>query len=78
MYYVGLDLHKRYVTACALDSAGQVVAAERRLGTTLEARIGAGRDAQETAAVRGDRPSRAGAGAGLRGDAHGCSAGASA
>ena len=37
MYYVGLDLHKRYVTACALDSAGQVVAVERRLGTSLEA-----------------------------------------
>lgn len=30
MYYVGLDLHKRYVTACALDSVGQVVAAKRR------------------------------------------------
>jgi transposase len=36
MYYVGLDLHKRYVTACALDSAGQVVATERRLPTALE------------------------------------------
>ncbi len=40
MYYVGLDVHKRYVTACALDSAGQVVAVERRLGTTLEALLG--------------------------------------
>jgi len=40
MYYVGLDLHKRYVTACALDSAGQVVMTERRLGTTLEALLG--------------------------------------
>ena len=36
MYYVGLDLHKRYVTACALDSAGQMVATERRLPTALE------------------------------------------
>ena len=36
MYYVGLDLHKRYVTACALDSAGQVVATERRLPTAFE------------------------------------------
>lgn len=40
MYYVGLDLHKRYVTGCALDSAGQVVATERRLPTTLEALLG--------------------------------------
>jgi len=40
MYYLGLDLHKRYVTACALDSAGQVVAAERRLPTTLDALLG--------------------------------------
>jgi transposase len=40
MYYVGLDLHKRYVTACALDSAGQVIATERRLPTTLEAVLG--------------------------------------
>ena len=37
MYYVGLDLHKRYVTACALDSTGQVVATERRLPTAVEA-----------------------------------------
>lgn len=40
MRYVGLDLHKRYVTACALDSRGQVVAAERRLATTAEVVLG--------------------------------------
>jgi transposase len=37
MYYVGIDLHKRYLTVCALDSAGQVVAEARRLGNTVEA-----------------------------------------
>ena len=26
MIWVGLDLHKRYITACALDTAGTVVA----------------------------------------------------
>jgi transposase len=40
MYYVGLDLHKRYVTACALDSVGRGMAAERRLPTTREALLG--------------------------------------
>jgi len=41
MYYVsGVDLHKRYVTCCALDSDGAVVAAERRLPTTVEALLG--------------------------------------
>lgn len=29
MYYVGLDVHKRYVTPCVLDSAGRVVAAQQ-------------------------------------------------
>ncbi len=29
MYHVGLDLHKRYVTGCVLDSQGGVVAVER-------------------------------------------------
>ncbi len=33
MIFVGLDLHKRYITACAVDTAGSVVAAERRLPT---------------------------------------------
>jgi hypothetical protein len=31
MTYVGLDLHKRYITACALDASGTVVAEERKL-----------------------------------------------
>jgi transposase len=40
MYYVGLDLHKRYVTGCVLDSQGKVVAEARRLPPTLEALLG--------------------------------------
>ena len=35
MIYVGLDLHKRYMTACAIDGAGQLIAEERRLLTDL-------------------------------------------
>ena len=35
MYYVGLDLHKKYITGCALDSQGAVVATERRLPPVL-------------------------------------------
>jgi transposase len=31
MVWVGLDLHKRYITACAVDDDGQVVAEHRRL-----------------------------------------------
>jgi transposase len=31
MLWVGLDLHKRYITACAVDEAGGVVAEHRRL-----------------------------------------------
>lgn len=31
MIWVGLDLHKRYITACALDADGSVVAEHRRL-----------------------------------------------
>jgi len=31
MIYVGLDLHKRYITACVLDALGLVLAEERRL-----------------------------------------------
>lgn len=37
MIYVGLDLHKRYITACALQATGQLVAEERRLSTDLAA-----------------------------------------
>jgi transposase len=36
-YYAGLDLHKRYLTLCVLDSAGQVIREQRRLPPTLEA-----------------------------------------
>ena len=36
MYYVGLDLHKRYVTACVIGRDGTVVAQERRLGTSID------------------------------------------
>jgi transposase len=35
MIYVGLDLHKRYITACAIDALGPLVAEERRLATEL-------------------------------------------
>ena len=31
MFWVGLDLHKRYITACAVDDDGRVVAEHRRL-----------------------------------------------
>jgi hypothetical protein len=31
MVTVGLDLHKRYITACALDESGTVLAEHRRL-----------------------------------------------
>jgi transposase len=40
MYYVGLDLHKRYVTACVIDKDGAVVARERRLGTSIDVLLG--------------------------------------
>jgi len=33
MSWVGLDLHKRYITACALDDGGALVAEQRRLPT---------------------------------------------
>lgn len=33
MVYVGLDLHKRYITACALEATGGVLAETRRLST---------------------------------------------
>lgn len=31
MIWVGLDLHKKYITACAMDEAGGIVAEHRRL-----------------------------------------------
>jgi transposase len=37
MYYVGLDLHQRYVTGCVVDSQGVGVAEGRRLTPSLEA-----------------------------------------
>jgi transposase len=39
MFWVGLDLPKRYVTACALDGDGTEVAAHRRLPPDAEALI---------------------------------------
>lgn len=40
MIYVGLDLHKRYITACALDADGTVLAAARRLPAEWSALAG--------------------------------------
>ena len=40
MYYVGLDLHKKYITGCVLDSQGPVVAEQRRLPPVLETLLG--------------------------------------
>src|SRR5258708_2441323 len=37
MTFVGFDLHKRYITACALDAAGESIAEVRQLSTALEA-----------------------------------------
>jgi hypothetical protein len=37
MTFVGLDLHKHNVTACALDAGGAVLAEAKRLPVTLEA-----------------------------------------
>ena len=37
MTFVGLDLHKRYFTACALDAGGTVLVEAKRLPTTLDA-----------------------------------------
>src|SRR5258708_11819414 len=37
MTLVGFDLHKRYITACALDAAGESIAEVRQLSTALEA-----------------------------------------
>ena len=35
MTFVGLELHKRYITACALDAPGGVVAEIRQLATAI-------------------------------------------
>ena len=37
MTFVGFDLHQRYITACALDAAGEIIAEIRQLSTALEA-----------------------------------------
>ena len=37
MTVVGFDLHKRYITACALDADGVILAEIRQLSTALEA-----------------------------------------
>ena len=36
MTFVGFDLHTRYITACALDASGEIVAEIRQLSTALE------------------------------------------
>ena len=36
MTFVGFDLHKRYITACALDDAGGIIAESRQLSTSIE------------------------------------------
>lgn len=37
MTFVGLDLHKRYITACALDAGGVILGEVRRMPVSLEA-----------------------------------------
>jgi len=39
MIWVGLDLHQRYITACALNDAGAVVAEHRRLPADVQALV---------------------------------------
>jgi transposase len=36
MTFVGLDLHKRYITACALNANGAIISEIRQLATTIE------------------------------------------
>ena len=36
MTFVGLDLHKRYITACALDTDGAIIAEAKRLAPDLD------------------------------------------
>ena len=40
MTFVGLDLHKRYITACAMDAGGTVLAEVRQMAVSLEALAG--------------------------------------
>ena len=40
MHYVGIDLHKKYLTVCALNKSGEVMAEHRRLANTAEAVLG--------------------------------------
>ena len=42
MTFVGFDLHKRYITACALDDTGTIIAEIRQLPTAIEAVRGLG------------------------------------
>lgn len=37
MTFVGFDLHARYITACALDASGEIMAEIRHLSTALDA-----------------------------------------
>ncbi len=37
MIWVGLDLHKKYITACAMDEAGGLVMEHQRLPTAKPA-----------------------------------------
>ena len=37
MTFVGLDLHKRYITACALDAGGGIVAEVRHMPVSTDA-----------------------------------------
>ena len=37
MTFAGFDLHKRYITACALDASGGVLSESRQLAPALEA-----------------------------------------
>ncbi len=39
MTFVGLDLHKRYITACALDAGGAILGEVRRMPISLEALV---------------------------------------
>ena len=36
MTFVGFDLHKRYITACALDETGAILAESKQLSTAIE------------------------------------------
>jgi len=39
MTVVGLDLHKRYITACAFDDVGTLVAEVRQLATSIDTKL---------------------------------------